>query len=272
MNRDRQLARSVLLLPALLALVPSACATPASSRSGAPERTGDLGIELPYQARGQEPGWLLELTGSGMTLTWDHGRHTAHMPEPSVRGMQRGIRYSGVAGGHQVVARMTHALCHDVMSGIPYPDRVTVHIDQRRLRGCGGRPGALLKDTHWNITAIDGDDILHDSHPTIEFGHAGNFGGSGGCNSFSGSFELRGNRFKLGMVASTAVACDLPAIQTDGRVGPVDQQALAAGRQENRMIQLVSRMDAFNITDDGTLVLRTRSGTTMRARPAQSPR
>jgi heat shock protein HslJ len=51
---------------------------------------------------------------------------------------------------------------------------------------------------------------LSDAAPNLEFGHEGTVRGAGGCNSFQGSYLVRGDSLSFGPLASTMMYCGDP--------------------------------------------------------------
>ncbi len=80
-----------------------------------------------------------------------------------------------------------------------------------------------LAGTSWEVVnfyngnqAIVG--VITDTNLTAEFGKDGALSGNGGCNNFSGSYTVDGQKIKIGPLASTMMACSDPE-------GVMDQEA-----------------------------------------------
>jgi heat shock protein HslJ len=79
------------------------------------------------------------------------------------------------------------------------------------LAGCGGDDdgddGAAppLEGTEW--TLVDGLDAPDDSVPTLTLAD-GSASGFGGCNTFTGGYELDGESITIGPLAATLMACE----------------------------------------------------------------
>lgn len=75
-----------------------------------------------------------------------------------------------------------------------------------------------LQKTTWEITSIQIDGSIYpvgDTQPTIQFIDDRTVGGFGGCNSYSGSVELRaGGIIHFGEIISTVMACDHMEVET----------------------------------------------------------
>ncbi len=71
------------------------------------------------------------------------------------------------------------------------------------LLACGQAP---LDGTEWSLISMDGEATLQGHPVTLYF--RGETGGSAGCNSYGGKYEVDGNslRFPEG-ISSTAMAC-----------------------------------------------------------------
>lgn len=94
------------------------------------------GIE--YRALGQEPGWYLEIDeGVSMRLVYDYGERDATTPAPRPSREDGATVYHAATDAHDLRVVVEERPCSDVMSGLPFPDTVTVTIDGRSYRGCG---------------------------------------------------------------------------------------------------------------------------------------
>jgi heat shock protein HslJ len=75
--------------------------------------------------------------------------------------------------------------------------------------GCGGDDedgeGTALEGTEW--TLVDGVDAPDDSVPTLTLDD-GTASGFGGCNTFTGGYELDGDSITIGPLAATLMACE----------------------------------------------------------------
>ncbi len=87
-----------------------------------------------YQARGQEPGWLLTIGGGVLDYRGNYGETRIRVPAPPPRTTFNGHRYETP----RLVVDVTHARCNDAMSGHGYADQVLVIADGTDVRGCGG--------------------------------------------------------------------------------------------------------------------------------------
>jgi len=109
--------------------------------------------------------------------------------------------------------------------------------------------GAALAGGVWKIVEIAGVPVLPQVPVTIEF-KDGRVFGAGGCNRFAGGYEA-GAAFeiKLGMMASTMMACPDPQM-----------------RQEQALLALLGNVKGYRIDASGHLVLTAANGRTLKAR------
>jgi uncharacterized membrane protein len=110
---------------------------PAEAPALAPGGEGGA-AHVPFRARGNEPGWSLEIGDRDMRLLADYGDLQLAGPAPAPVTAGDTTRYSARPQGHLIEVTVVHRLCHDGMSGFPYPSIVTVRLDGRELHGCGG--------------------------------------------------------------------------------------------------------------------------------------
>lgn len=161
-----------------------------------------------YVARGNEPGWVLTLTGLHASLSrQDGGKADFEVTAPVTTGSV--TKYAGAVKSDASIT-VTHGLCHDSMSGMSYPDAVAVAFGGKTLKGCGGDPASLLAGD-WVVSSITGAPVTGDAKPTLAFSTTGTLSGSTGCNRFTTSYTLTGEGLKLGRVASTKMMCPPPA-------------------------------------------------------------
>ncbi|MBL0924723.1 MAG: hypothetical protein IBJ12_09710 [Sphingomonadaceae bacterium] len=87
----------------------------------------------PYKAAGTEPFWGLSIETSGMTFSRAGERDvrvSGHEARPSFNGW----RYVS----DRIIADITFVQCSDGMSDNVYKDSVTVIVDGKTYKGCGG--------------------------------------------------------------------------------------------------------------------------------------
>lgn len=73
------------------------------------------------------------------------------------------------------------------------------------LSACGNT--ANLNDTQWQLTELNGQPVLEDVKVTLNLTD-GKLGGNDGCNTYGGSYTVKGNEFKAGDdIFSTMMYC-----------------------------------------------------------------
>ncbi len=75
---------------------------------------------------------------------------------------------------------------------------------------------AVLENTKWSAIGIDGAVLNAEKNPELAFETDGAFGGSGGCNRFTGRAEMSGDQIEFPEnIAATLMACPPEAEQTE---------------------------------------------------------
>lgn len=206
-----------------------------------------------YRASGTEPFWSLSIGAKTMRFEAP-GRPTVAVPTPKV--------IHGFAGEmwqtRRINVNTNHIECRDGMSDRVYPDTVTVTVDRRTFKGCGGQPRALPSaspiEGSWQIEALNGRPVLRGTRPSVTF-DKGRVTGNAGCNRFNGSYDFARGRLTVGPLASTRMAC-------------LDR---ARSQQETAILAVLGDRLTVSSNRQGTLVLtgsiRGRSLTLVRSRP-----
>ncbi|RXZ42813.1 META domain-containing protein [Crenobacter cavernae] len=206
------------------------------------------GVEAaPLRARGNEPFWSLDI---GSTLRFaEAGGLRVEGAAPPVRMVDGVRRYAGKVSGRAIDVAVTPRVCRDDMTGMPHPFSVSMAVDGRRYRGCGGEPVALLRGAEWVVEDIGGGGIIDSSRATLNFRDGGRLDGRASCNSYSTSYTLTGESLTVGRGASTLMAC-APALM----------------QQEQRFLDILQGVNRFEISDTGALVLIDAQGRKITAR------
>lgn len=103
------------------------------------QNTVERPTEPTFVARGNEPGWMLEIVpGDRMTLLADYGEKKIETPAPPALENEGAIAYHARTGAHELSVRIEPTPCTDDMSGQLYATTVRVRLDGEELRGCGG--------------------------------------------------------------------------------------------------------------------------------------
>jgi heat shock protein HslJ/uncharacterized lipoprotein YbaY len=195
-----------------------------------------------FRAGGNEPGWNLEIDGDRIVLVTDYGanRREGALPEPEHEEGATIYRVEDLGAKVQIA----DTLCRDDATGMPHPKTVTVETADGNLSGCGGEPIELLTGPEWTVEDIMGGGIVDSSKVTIRFEGGQRIEGSGGCNSYSGPFDLTGEGLTFGNLMSTMMACE-PSLMD----------------QERRFFDALQSVALFDVDETGALLLKTQDGT-----------
>lgn len=199
----------------------------------------------PLRLRGNEPFWLLEI---GATLRLRTPESTLEGPAPKMQAGDGVRRYEGSLQGRPISATVSNQRCVDSMSGMPYPFTAEVRFDGRSMKGCGGDPAELLLGPEWVVEEITGG-MLDRSRATLAFGADGRLSGRASCNSFFASYTLTGEGLGIGRAGTTRMACAPELMQ-----------------QEARFLDILQKVQRFEIAADGALVLASGDGRRIKAR------
>ncbi len=194
-----------------------------------------------FSAHGNEPGWLLKISDTEITLETDYGqkRITVARPEPVATAEFR--RYSARTPDGELDVTIVDQPCRDSMSGMPHPQSVRVLVDGRELQGCGGDPAALLHGP-WVVEEIDSTGIIEGARPTLNFTAEGRVSGKASCNSYSGRYVLSGEGLRIGPTAATMMACEPRMMQ--------QEQAFLARLETIRRFDLAADSALLLISED----------------------
>lgn len=189
--------------------------------------------EAPYRGQGNEPFWSVEVSAGQVAL------RRLGMEDVILPVTERALTAEGAlrvtAGG--AVLRRKSAICHDSMTGMPYPETLALAMGDQLLQGCGGAPADLLRGA-WLVESIAGAGVIADSPVTLAFGGAGQVAGSGGCNRWFAEYELTGEGLRIGQAGATMMACAEPIMA-----------------QEQRFFAALAQVTGFDIDAAGGLVL-----------------
>ncbi|MEQ8435272.1 MAG: META domain-containing protein [Oceanicaulis sp.] len=200
---------------------------------------------IPLVARGNEPGWLLEIGEETLSFQYDYGEQSLTADSYAMAEMEGGVRFTvpdsttpgSPSPGADLRVRVSDERC-TAASGMPHPYTVEVRLGERSFTGCGGETSDLLTGASWTVTAINGEPVTGaETPPTIGFTRS-DVGGSTGCNTYAATYTLTGETIDIRPGRSTRMACaeDLMA----------------------REAQLLAALDGVNrlsLEGDGSLVL-----------------
>lgn len=202
-----------------------------------------------FRAVGNEPGWRLDVTAAGLSLSMDYGERRVFAPSPLVIDAAGARSYQAMSAGGELSVLVFDRRCVDSMSAMNHPNTVEVRWQDRVLRGCGGEPASLLQGAPWQVMDIDGRAVSDPQRVTLAFGADGRAAGLAACNRYNGSYVLSGEGLRLGPFASTKMACDPAAMD-----------------EEARFHATIARVTRFGVDDAGALLLYAGDEVVMRAR------
>jgi heat shock protein HslJ len=76
-----------------------------------------------------------------------------------------------------------------------------------------GGDGGSIADTSWTLTDLDSGEVTGTA-PTLELTGT-DVSGTGGCNTFSGTYTTDGDSISFGPLASTMMACEPPIMEQE---------------------------------------------------------
>ena len=198
-----------------------------------------------FTAQGNEPFWSATVADDMMTvrrLDFDDlslaivGDTTA----TSVSGRQ--LTILGAADPDtslQAFLLIAPGICHDTMSGMPFPAAAELALGDSLLIGCAGDPEQLLIGGEWIVEDIAGLGVLDNVQVSLSFDGEGNISGSGGCNRLIAGYTMTGEGVDIANdIATTMMACP-DAVMT----------------QERAFLRTLGQTVRFDIDATGALIL-----------------
>lgn len=246
--------RSALMAAAAMSL--AACAPEAAVEPEPPPAEPAAPVAEPaaapapatWTARGQEPGWILTINNGNADFSYAYGEQTHKAALPPAQAIEGGTQYLEGPGGLAVTVLDTP--CADVMSGLPYPQTVTVALGEEVFKGCGGDTESLLTGAAWQVETIQGERLVEGSSVTMTFDpEADNVGGSAGCNSYGAPYTLTGEGVTIGAPTHTEKACEAPRMT-----------------QESAFLNALAGITMFSVDEAGALLLDGPNGERITAR------
>ncbi|HSH27415.1 MAG TPA: META domain-containing protein [Wenzhouxiangella sp.] len=208
-------------------------------------------VELPIEARGNEPGWRLRLSDNRAELDYDYGESRLEAPLIDRERLAQGERIRAAGDDGVMTATFHKTLCSDSATGMPHPWRVTAQVPGKRLTGCGGVPESLLVGD-WVIEQVGELRPDENTLMTLAFDGEGRVGGSGACNSWFADYKLTPERLNIERPGATLMACADELMALD-----------------QRLFKLLANTRRFELDHDGRLLLIS-GDERIRARPADA--
>jgi putative lipoprotein len=113
-------------------------------------------------------------------------------------------------------------------------------LTMSRVSGEAADPEERLKTGEWIIVKLNGTDVPKDARAMLKFGAGAVLSGRSFCNSFTGTYALAGLSLSLSPKTSTLMAC-----------------APDVANMEKLLMQMLSDVQRFEMSEFGTLTLRT---------------
>lgn len=209
-----------MLMAGLTMALLSACAgTPSLP---APAKTITPIDAPPFIARGHEPGWQFRVLGDHAELLRFGEPAPTRISITAIDSSATVTQLSVDSTLGALAIRIEHSLCRDSMSGLPHPDRVSIDLPDRQLRGCGGDPHALLRAQPWRL-AITAEATA--SAALLSFGEARQLQLQGPCNDYGGEYMLSGEGLRLQLTKATRGRCAASA-EMDAEMDVLEHQLL----------------------------------------------
>lgn len=191
-----------------------------------------------FNARGNEPFWMLEINADQATVRQpgSEANYAVTRSEPQqIQPLQTSLNFDN---GWSLNIRET--ICYDSMSGQSFPYTAELHTANEVMRGCAGDPNRLIAGASWQVLEVPNGIT---EPPSLTFHSDQRVSGFAGCNYLNGHYEITGEGLRFAPLAVTKRMC-----------------APAAMEYENKFLhelQLVSNVKVFN---DGTLQLQLPNG------------
>lgn len=110
--------------------------TTSTAKTNAPATTAPAKAERAYRAYGNEPSWVLEITGEAITWT-EMGKDAVIYPGASPQSKGSATMYQSAKGKSTIQVTLDPEPCKDNMSGKRYLFEVEVALDGQLYFGCG---------------------------------------------------------------------------------------------------------------------------------------
>ncbi len=215
--------------------------------------------KLPYHASSDVEGWQLSITADQIMLERPEKSANIILPKPEMELLTGGYKYRLATTPKVTTIEIKHVACKDG-SGNSFADTVEIDDASGKTTGCGAPVGQPLPEAApaqpvageqklenivWHATRINDTAVPEDVKITMELDGKGRLAGRGGCNGYSGPYELADKDQLVlgGGIVSTKMAC----------MG-------AAGELEQSYFDALSQVKTYRFGQDGALVLTDKDG------------
>jgi heat shock protein HslJ len=249
-KKNRLHKRTLSAMVAVFVLLAAGCGAPARSGPATGEPSQSRPVEqVPFTARGQEPGWMITIDAGTIFLSADFGARQLRFPRTAPQISADAVRYRTEAEGRRLSVWIEPGICADIATGMPHPYRVRYELDGKGHSGCGGEPKSLLTGGEWIVETIGGAPVIDKSKATILFMEEGRVAGNTSCNRYIGGYRLTGEGLSFAQMGTTMMACE-------------DDLSL----QEAHFLELMQAVFRFEIASGGRLVLHAPDGRSITAK------
>jgi heat shock protein HslJ/uncharacterized lipoprotein YbaY len=184
-----------------------------------------------------------------LSFTPGDGAAAVEAPVALLTTQNRLTGYLADDGKALISVALADKACQPVANALPLPQTVRVEYNGKRYEGCAGSTADVIRGSDWNVTSIDDNKPSDGTELTLNFGTGNSLSGKAGCNTFRGNYALTSERLTLSKIALTRKACPAPLMQ-----------------QERNFTQRLAEVERFDVSDDGSLVLVTKSGSKITAK------
>lgn len=191
-----------------------------------------------FNARGNEPFWMLELNGNEATFRQpgSEAKYTFTRAEPQqVKPLQTSLSFEN---GWSL--EIQEEICYDSMSGQSFPYQAKLQTENELMVGCAGDPNRLIAGASWQVLNVPSDLT---EPPSLTFHSDQRVSGFAGCNYLNGRYEITGEGLRFAPLAVTKRMCPAAAMDYETKF--------------LRELQQVSNVKVFT---DGTLQLQLPNG------------
>ncbi|TRW48429.1 META domain-containing protein [Aliidiomarina halalkaliphila] len=170
--------------------------------------------ELQMQARGNEPFWMADIYHAQVHYEFmGESRNIEIIADTIVQNDQQTMVFADDRGSISLWV----SICHDTMTGMPYPYVAELNTGERVVAGCAGHTDTLIANSQWHIVAINDDAVPDNVSMTLNFGDDGRLYGQSGCNRYFGRYTLTGEGVRFSQMGLTRMACEEPRMQLESR-------------------------------------------------------
>ncbi|WP_258239689.1 META domain-containing protein [Pseudidiomarina homiensis] len=160
-----------------------------------------------FNARGNEPFWLLAINGEKATLRQPGSEASFAITRADAQQLHPLLIDIRLDNGWQLT--LQQQICYDTMSGQSFPYHAELKTDDEILRGCAGDPDSLIAGASWQL--MDAPSTL-DQPPSLTFHSDQRVSGFAGCNYVNGRYEITGEGLRFAPLAVTKRMCPQPAM------------------------------------------------------------